>query len=986
MTTIYTHDNYNSAFEHIVKIVRNRTIDLAVNHLIIVPDKYTLDMERRIYDGTSGSMDCEVVTLSRMAVQSSNKVLSKTASIMIVKKIVLGRLRDKGFVAFGNSVNFAGFASKIFDTIMQFKRCLLQPDDIRQLGDIKLGDIADIYKDYLEYCTLYGFMDGGDKLNFLRGQILQDKFANCIAYIVNYDEFDKATQQLIQSLSNHTQQLHISTLASVDTSFVVGETQYIPSTSQYNGKLPCYIATDEIDEIDHIAKNIVYHAKQGIRFGDMGIVYGGNTSLLMQILERYDIPYNIEFTRGVDTFAISICLKNLISLYSHQYNKTTMLSLAHNWFVPLSSFERVKFVEYAYKYAVDYNGFLSVWNDENAELARCKMVKFVQDFFQILGADNSAELVTGLKSWVVAQEQLSIQLSKVAKQDTVRVLNSLLTVLNECEELFCMEESPKTCIKILLEALTASIGMLPHIDDGVMCGSPEVFRGACKQVVFVSTLNDGILPQVASDSGLISNAQIQNLQNIGVQLHPTLNALNRRARIELENILYSNAKIYLSCIDNNQYRPAYFLRQLEKTGKLEYSTYKQKMQKLNDSLDWDTMQIELSSPFAAKQALLRQDLTNNNLANACYYALGGSQTLNRFLDNTPTSYIPDSIKLMLGNSKVSASRIEQFMTCPYKHFLNYGLRLKEIEKGGTRPADIGSFLHFVLELFVKADCNLDKLDDILKKSLIEHDKLLLPTNLLIKERSILEARQLCKIVAEQLMSSSFVPLGTEIEFGDGLQYSGLDYSGIVLQGKIDRVDKYSDYVRLIDYKSGKADFSHKELYLGKKIQLLLYLYVFLQNGFRPAGSFYFPAKTRWDDDEYSYQLKGVYITEPNIVYALDNNLRECSQEHTSKKPNKSSIINCNVYWDEKQQIPKIKTQIYKAVQEETLVSMCNYANYLVERAINYIKDGFIKKSPLIASGNSPCNYCQFKSICLAHDEINNRECNMSVLKAEEYCC
>ncbi|MCL1953899.1 MAG: hypothetical protein FWF58_04040, partial [Firmicutes bacterium] len=163
-------------------------------------------------------------------------------------------------------------------------------------------------------------------------------------------------------------------------------------------------------------------------------------------------------------------------------------------------------------------------------------------------------------------------------------------------------------------------------------------------------------------------------------------------------------------------------------------------------------------------------------------------------------------------------------------------------------------------------------------------------------------------------------------------------------------------------------------------------YVFLQNGFRPAGSFYFPAKTRWDDDEYSYQLKGVYITEPNIVYALDNNLRECSQEHTSKKPNKSSIINCNVYWDEKQQIPKIKTQIYKAVQEETLVSMCNYANYLVERAINYIKDGFIKKSPLIASGNSPCNYCQFKSICLAHDEINNRECNMSVLKAEEYCC
>ncbi|MBV1822360.1 PD-(D/E)XK nuclease family protein, partial [Bacteroidales bacterium MSK.15.36] len=53
-----------------------------------------------------------------------------------------------------------------------------------------------------------------------------------------------------------------------------------------------------------------------------------------------------------------------------------------------------------------------------------------------------------------------------------------------------------------------------------------------------------------------------------------------------------------------------------------------------------------------------------------------------------------------------------------------------------------------------------------------------------------------------------------------------------LIGRIDRVDKLENedatFVRIIDYKSGKQDFSLSDIYYGLQIQLLVYLDALLQ--------------------------------------------------------------------------------------------------------------------------------------------------------------
>ena len=47
----------------------------------------------------------------------------------------------------------------------------------------------------------------------------------------------------------------------------------------------------------------------------------------------------------------------------------------------------------------------------------------------------------------------------------------------------------------------------------------------------------------------------------------------------------------------------------------------------------------------------------------------------------------------------SVTRLEQFAACAFAHFAMYGLRLRERELYGVKPADLGILFHRSLDLF-----------------------------------------------------------------------------------------------------------------------------------------------------------------------------------------------------------------------------------------------------------------------------------------------
>ena len=70
-------------------------------------------------------------------------------------------------------------------------------------------------------------------------------------------------------------------------------------------------------------------------------------------------------------------------------------------------------------------------------------------------------------------------------------------------------------------------------------------------------------------------------------------------------------------------------------------------------------------------------------------------------NSTLTFKINGSGELFFKDNKVSASGIESYYQCPYKHFLAYGLGVTEEDKGEITALGLGTFLHSVYEQFEK---------------------------------------------------------------------------------------------------------------------------------------------------------------------------------------------------------------------------------------------------------------------------------------------
>ena len=135
----------------------------------------------------------------------------------------------------------------------------------------------------------------------------------------------------------------------------------------------------------------------------------------------------------------------------------------------------------------------------------------------------------------------------------------------------------------------------------------------------------------------------------------------------------------------------------------------------------------------------------------------------------------------------------------------------------------------------------------------------------------------------QFKNSSFRPVATEASFGDGAKYPAIKlftpYGEKKIKGKIDRVDRYGDYVRIIDYKTGRTHEDDESFYTGNNLQLYLYMNAFLGENDKPCGAYYFPVSDKFgEDDEYVYAVRGKTLLSEDVVHATDHSVSESSPE------------------------------------------------------------------------------------------------------------
>lgn len=319
----------------------------------------------------------------------------------------------------------------------------------------------------------------------------------------------------------------------------------------------------------------------------------------------------------------------------------------------------------------------------------------------------------------------------------------------------------------------------------------------------------------------------------------------------------------------------------------------------------------------------------------------------------------------------SISRLEKFRRCPFSHFVEYGLRPVSRELYHVEMPDIGSVLHQVIDGVYKAGASGDKklsamtaaetdllVDTILDTVLpeVRHNVFFSSGQYQYLGRKIRRvSKKTVRVLIDQMAKGDFEFRYSEQQFIKMLEMPGLNEK-IKLKGIIDRIDLYrqenGQFIKIIDYKSGKKEPSLTEVYYGLSLQLIVYLDAAMgivdETDLIPGGTFYFhiddplpevspfTAKAVEDKINESFTLNGLYLDDKNFIEAMD-------REKNTK-------------------IIKLNSKNFKLSREE-FDALIHYVRKTVITMAEAILNGEITVRPYKFSNQTGCDYCDFQGIC-----------------------
>ena len=237
-----------------------------------------------------------------------------------------------------------------------------------------------------------------------------------------------------------------------------------------------------------------------------------------------------------------------------------------------------------------------------------------------------------------------------------------------------------------------------------------------------------------------------------------------------------------------------------------------------------------------------------------------------------------SVELLYGKRvPMSASRMDQYKSCHFSYFMKFGLNAKPRKSAGFSAPEYGTFIHYVLESVLKE--SRTELEDDWKEwndevRQIVHTRTQNAVACYVKEKlggleqqterfRYLFQRLLHSVyavadnVVQELISSSFKPISFELGFANEGELPPVELTvgnmTLSISGFVDRVDGWRKddtlYLRVVDYKTGHKKLDLTEVWNGLGLQMLLYLFTLKEKGeslyalpVEEAGVLYLPAR------------------------------------------------------------------------------------------------------------------------------------------------
>ena len=594
-------------------------------------------------------------------------------------------------------------------------------------------------------------------------------------------------------------------------------------------------------------------------------------------------------------------------------------------------------------------------------------------------AQNVQQQVTALYAFledIQLQQRLCLlaeRLDASGDNRSAQILNQLWEILlSALEQLYDVlgqthweAEHFGRLLRLLLSQY--DVGTIPPVLDAVQMGQVSAMRCRQEKHLIVLGASEGQLPGYTGSTGVLTDQERVVLRELGV---PLTGGAMEGIQAEFAEIygVFSGAMETVSVYYSGE-QPSFVCRRLAELAGKEKDLEEDMTFAQADAVEAAAYLARWNAGDAAEDLGLKDIF--EEICSHRDYTLGKVAKKN--------------IEKLYGSTlNLSASQIDRQAECRLSYFLKYGLRAKERKEVTVDPAEFGTYVHAVLENTARciremggfSKVSLEETLEIAHQyseeyarqrfSQIDSERM----NYLFR-RNIRELDMVVQELWEELKDSLFEPEGFEVNFGgpDGLPPIPIPNSQMkaLLRGFVDRVDVwrngYTNYYRVVDYKTGRKSFDYCDVFNGVGLQMLLYMFVLRENGGEllgspavAAGVQYFPARVpylsadaRMEEEsirqarQKEWKRSGLLLRDEAVLQAMEPGQQPQRMRYTVNKD--GSLAG-------------------DLADREQMKLLEGYVFHYLARMVEDIASGNVEPNPYTrGSSHNACAYCPYGSIC-----------------------
>lgn len=809
---------------------------------------------------------------------------------------------------------------------------------------------------------------------------------------------------------------------------------YESEDEEKNGRLRIIECPDPYAEADFVAFDIKKKVQQGARYSDFSVFARSASDyegILDTALKKYGIPCFMSVRSDISSFAPIKMICSAYSVISSNFQRRDLITYMKCSLTGIPDKDCDDFEIYTKKWningrrfidGIDWNmnprGYVDEKTDRHADFlirinetrkALISPLEALHTRAQGVHAvkEHCEALFSFLKS--VSLEDRLYEMAERAENDgeiqEAENYRRIFSVI--CDTLDLLYNSlPDTHLNAeefssLLSVVFAQtdIGQIPPQLDAVTVGSADMLRAESEHV-YLFGVNANEFPAAVSDNGFFTQSDRKalsalNIEQLGVDLEEMASSENFyviRA--------FSSAKSSVTLLHSRlsasykPQKPSFVIANVKHlAGKFaETSEYDdindaeklwdrasafEMIGKLSDGNEKDELLNILSEDSAYKEKLstLQEPLTTKN-------AFLSKEVAERTFDDEMTT---------------SNSKIESYASCAFSYFCKHVMSLEAHDDIKIDFLAIGNFVHSVLEkLFTHleknrkglSDLNEEETKDLVSEITSSYVSRITPIGYEqtprmkhLFSRLFSAVLLLVENLKGELENGEFKPRFFELEIGydkkdspSPITFTSKGGIKISLKGKIDRVDTYEKdnkvYVRVIDYKTGKKEFSLESLEYGKNMQMLIYLFSIWK-----TENEIFKKRLGCSDDGEIIPAGVLYTTASVDDASVDTLTEEEIEKAVSEKFKRSGLLLNDVSIlramdRDFKYIPISAKNENELTPKKALASVSEMGDILkkIETVLgdfcDEMKLGKISASPSSPpKETSPCAYCNLRPIC-----------------------